>query len=87
MKTESPTNIDFITIEQEGIVGYHKAPVPQLFLVVEGKGWVEGENKQRVTIKSGQGVFWNKGEGHLSGSEMGLTALILQSEELVSPLG
>ena len=28
MKTESPTNIGFITIEQGGIVGYHKAPVP-----------------------------------------------------------
>ena len=87
MKTESPTTIGFITIEQGGIVGYHKAPVPQLFLVVEGQGWVEGENKQRVTIKSGQGVFWNKGEGHISGSELGLTALVLQSEGLVNPIG
>ncbi len=75
MKTESPTNIGFINIEQGGIVGYHKVPVPQLFIVVQGEGWVEGENKKRKAIKSGQGVFWNKGEGHISGSETGLIAL------------
>jgi quercetin dioxygenase-like cupin family protein len=86
MKTETPTNIGFINIEQGGVVGYHKAPVPQLFLVVEGEGWVEGEDKKRITIKRGQGVYWNKGEGHISGSEKGLTALVLQSEELESPL-
>jgi quercetin dioxygenase-like cupin family protein len=86
MKTESPTNIGFINIEQGGIVGYHKAPVPQLFLVVEGEGWVEGEDKKRKAVKSGQGVFWHKGEGHISGSETGLTALVLQSEKLKNPL-
>lgn len=86
MKTKSPTNIGFINIEQGGIVGYHKAPVPQLFIVVQGEGWVEGEDKKRIMIKSGQGVFWAKGEGHISGTETGLTALVLQSEELENPL-
>ncbi|KPB03762.1 cupin [Bacillus sp. CHD6a] len=86
MKTESPTNIGFIFIEKGGIVGYHKAPVPQLFLVIAGEGWVEGEDKQRKIVTSGEGVFWNKGEGHVSGSETGLTALVLQSEELINPL-
>ncbi|RIJ63338.1 cupin [Rummeliibacillus sp. TYF005] len=86
MKTQSPTNMGFINIEQGGIVGYHKAPVPQLFIVVEGEGWVEGEDQKRKAIKSGQGVFWKKGEGHISGSETGLTALVLQAEELENPL-
>ena len=86
MKTESPTNIGFITIEQGGIIGYHKAPVPQLFLVVQGQGWVEGEDENRVIIKSGQGVFWNKGEGHISGSELEkITALVLQSRGIGKP--
>jgi quercetin dioxygenase-like cupin family protein len=86
MKTGSPTNIGFIFIEKGGIVGYHNAPVPQLFLVIEGEGWVEGEDKQRIMVKSGEGVFWNKGEGHISGSETGLTALVLQSDDLINPL-
>lgn len=85
MRTDSPTNIGFINIEQGGIIGYHKAPVPQLFLVLEGEGWIEGADNNRITIKSGEGVFWNKGEGHISGSDTGLTALVLQSEELKNP--
>ena len=86
MKTASPTNIGFINIERGGIVGYHHAPVPQLFLVIEGEGWVEGEDKKRIMLKSGEGVFWAKDEGHISGTETGLTALVLQSEELENPL-
>ena len=85
MKTTSPTNIGFINIEQGGMVGYHQAPVPQLFLVIDGEGWIEGEDKKRKAIKSGQGVFWAKGEGHISGTETGLTALVLQSEQLENP--
>ena len=85
MKTESPANIGWITIDKGGIVGYHKAPVPQLFLVVAGQGWVEGEDEKRMPINSGQGVFWKKGEGHISGSERGLTALVIQAEDLAAP--
>jgi len=80
MKTESPTIIGLINIEKGGIVGYHKVPVPQLFLVVEG------EDGNRVMVKKGVGVFWNKGEGHISGSETGLTALVLQTDELENPI-
>ncbi|WHY69607.1 cupin domain-containing protein [Neobacillus sp. SuZ13] len=85
IKTEEPTNIGFIDIEQGGIVGYHIAPVPQLFIVIQGEGWIEGEDNTRITLKSGEGVFWEKGEGHTSGSETGLTALVLQSEKLTIP--
>lgn len=79
LRTEEPTNIGFINIEKDGIVGYHEAPVPQLFFVVQGEGWVEGEDGKRVMLKSGEGVFWRKGEGHISGSKTGLTALVVQS--------
>ncbi|GIN98808.1 hypothetical protein J6TS1_46780 [Siminovitchia terrae] len=85
LKTEEATNIGFIHIEPNGIVGYHEAPVPQLFIVVQGEGWVEGEDGQRVTLKSGEGVFWKKGDGHLSGSVKGMTALVIQSERLPNP--
>jgi quercetin dioxygenase-like cupin family protein len=85
VKTEEPTNIGFINIEKGGIVGYHKTPVPQLFIVVQGEGWVEGEDKTRITLNSGEGVFWEKGESHESGSDTGLTALVLQSEKLAMP--
>ena len=85
MKTEEPTNVGLMHIEEGGVLGYHEAPVPQLFILVEGDGWIEGENKKRIFLTSGEGVFWEKGEGHLSGSENGCTALVIQSEKLKFP--
>ena len=82
MKTMEPTNIGFIEIEKGGVLGYHDAPVPQLFILVQGEGWIEGEDKNRIMLKSGEGVFWKKGEGHSSGSDTGLTAIVIQSEKL-----
>lgn len=52
MKTEEPTNIGFIHIDKGGIVGYHKAPVPQIFIVVEGEGWVSGDDHKKITLKN-----------------------------------
>lgn len=84
-KTVEPTNIGLIHIEKGGVLGYHEAPVPQLFILVKGEGWIEGEDKKRIILKSGEGVFWGKGEYHSSGSESGLTALVIQSEKLEFP--
>ncbi|WP_241774594.1 MULTISPECIES: hypothetical protein [Lysinibacillus] len=36
MKTVEPTNIGFMYIEPGGVVGMHEAPVPQLFIVIQG---------------------------------------------------
>lgn len=85
IKTEEATNIGFIHIEPNGIVGYHEAPVPQLFVVVQGEGWIAGEDEKRITLKSGECVFWKKGEGHASGSTKGMAALVIQSERLPNP--
>jgi quercetin dioxygenase-like cupin family protein len=85
MKSVGSTNIGLMHLENGGELGYHAAPVPQLFILVEGEGWVEGEGKKKVMLKSGEGVFWKKGEGHASGSNTGFTALVLQSENLEIP--
>ncbi|PKG23468.1 cupin domain-containing protein [Niallia nealsonii] len=85
LKTEEQTNIGFMHIEPNGKVGYHQAPVAQLYIVVEGEGWIEGEDKKRIMLKSGEGVFWEEGEGHASGSDGGMTALVIQSVSLPKP--
>jgi len=82
MKTEVPANIGFIYIEPDGVVGMHEAPVPQLFIVIQGEGWVCGEDGKRVEMKTGDGVLWQQGEPHESGSTTGLTALVIQAEQL-----
>lgn len=65
-----------------GVIGYHQATMPQLFLVVQGAGWVRGEGPERRPIAPGQAAFWTGGEWHESGSETGMTAVVVESEAL-----
>ncbi|MFW7187651.1 MULTISPECIES: cupin [Lysinibacillus] len=81
-KTEVPTTIGFIYIEPGGVVGLHDAPIPQLFIVINGEGWISGEDAEKITIKTGQGVLWHQGQAHESGSITGLTALVIQAEQI-----
>ena len=67
---------------EQGRVGYHPAANPQLFMVVEGDGWVLGEDQRRVAIKPGEAAFWQKDEWHSSGTETGLKALVIEGEGL-----
>ncbi len=66
----------------DGRVGYHPAANPQLFMVVEGKGWVVGEDQKRVEIKPGQAAFWRKDEWHSCATEHGLSAIVIEGAGL-----
>ncbi|WP_433923049.1 hypothetical protein [Paenibacillus taichungensis] len=61
----------------------HPAVGEQVFLVLEGEGWVEGETGGRVAVRSGEAAYWTNGENHQSGSNKGLTALLFEGEELI----
>jgi quercetin dioxygenase-like cupin family protein len=62
----------------EGWIGYHQAAAPQLFLVVQGAGWVRSKSSDKISIKTGQAAYWEKGEWHESGTETGMTAIIIE---------
>ncbi|HAV75826.1 MAG TPA: cupin [Anaerolineae bacterium] len=67
-------------LEATGKIGYHQATIQQLFLVVQGEGWVRGESSNSLhSIKMGQAVYWEKGEWHESGTETGMTVIILEA--------
>lgn len=65
-----------------GLVGRHQAQGPQLFLVVQGHGWVSGNNSVRVPIAPGRAAFWLDGEWHEAGSDGGMDALVLEADAL-----
>jgi quercetin dioxygenase-like cupin family protein len=65
-----------------GIVGYHQATVRQLFLVVAGTGWVRGTDESRQPIAAGQAAYWEAGEWHESGSQDGMTAIVIEATTL-----
>jgi quercetin dioxygenase-like cupin family protein len=74
--------ISCMHIPAGGVVGYHQASVPQLFLVVAGEGWVRGEAPERTKVTTDYAAFWETGEWHESGSDAGMTAIVIEGEEL-----
>ena len=71
-----------IEIGPEGVVARHPAVGAQLFAVVRGSGWVSGGDGDRETIEAGEAVLWEPGEEHESGSDEGMTVLIVEAESL-----
>lgn len=79
---ESTFQVGCFHVEPGGVVGFHKATFPQLFMVVAGAGWVRGAEPERTSIAPGQAAFWEAGEWHESGSETGMTAIVIEAPAL-----
>ncbi|MCU5377369.1 cupin [Bacillus cereus] len=75
-------HIGAMHLRENGIIGYHEAVVSQLLLIVDGEGYVCGADKEKVKVKAGQAVFWEKSEFHETSTEKGLMAIVIESEEL-----
>jgi quercetin dioxygenase-like cupin family protein len=59
-------------------LGPHLAGYWQVFAVVDGAGWVSGNDQQRRDVAAGQAAVWEPGEVHESGSDAGMTAVLVQ---------
>jgi quercetin dioxygenase-like cupin family protein len=82
VRTQQPLQIGRMEFAPGGLCGYHQADPAQLFLVVEGSGWVRGASDERHAIAAGQAAFWEAGEYHESGSETGMVAMVIEGEVL-----
>lgn|SRR3954452_16451156 len=71
-----------LRVGPQGRVGYHQAVGPQLFLVVQGSGWVRDESSERIPISAGVAAYWTDGEWHESGSEAGMIVIVIEGEGL-----
>jgi quercetin dioxygenase-like cupin family protein len=81
-RTPGKVQIGCMHLAPGGVVGSHPAASPQLFLVVSGAGWVRGAEDERRPIAAGQAAFWHEGEGHASGTESGMSAIVIEGEGL-----
>jgi quercetin dioxygenase-like cupin family protein len=71
-----------IEVAPGGVVARHPAGMAQLFTVVSGSGWISGGDGAREPISAGEAVLWEPGEEHESGSDEGMTALVVEAESL-----
>ena len=81
--TDRPAQFGFMHLEENGIIGFHQAVVPQLLLIINGEGWVRGKEATKFFVKAGDAVFLGK---RRMATEKGLTAFVIESEELVPSL-
>jgi len=71
-----------VRLGPDGKIGEHPTGFGQLFLVIEGSGWVSGADGKRMEISAGEGAYFARGETHLKGSDVGMTAIMIQVKEL-----
>ena len=68
-------------IGKGGFIPRHPTTEPQLFIVVEGSGWVSGDDGRKVSIQANQAAYWAPGEVHESGTDVGMKVIIAHSNE------
>lgn len=76
------THVHSLRFDPGGVIGRHPAGPAQLFIVVEGAGWVEGGDGVRTPIAAGQAAYIAAGESHAKGSETGMSVVMVQVETL-----
>ncbi len=79
-RSEEPTRFACFHIGPGGFIPRHPAVGPQLFVIVNGSGWVSGDDQKRVPIRAGRAAFWAAGESHESGTDPGMTAIVVECE-------
>ena len=68
--------------EPGGRLRRHPATIPQILAVLEGSAEVSGADGVDERIEPGEAVFWHGGEEHEARSADGLTALVIEGENL-----
>jgi len=77
------TDIKCAHLSPGGIIGFHQTTKDQLFVVVQGEGWVRGEaHESQCSIKAGQAAFWDEGEWHESGTETGMVIILIEGDKI-----
>jgi len=76
------THTYMVRIEAGGIIDRHEAGFGQLWIIVEGSGWVAGGDDQRLEVSLGDVAFFERGEQHAKGSDQGMTAVMIQIYDL-----
>jgi quercetin dioxygenase-like cupin family protein len=71
-----------VYFEVGGEIGPHEAGFGQIFLAIDGSGWVAGGDGVRAALSEGQAALIRRGETHSKGSETGMTAVMIQVRDL-----
>lgn len=75
-------SVGVLQVSPGGVLGRHPAAAGQVVVVAAGTGWVSGGDGARVPVGVGDAVFWPGGTEHSSGSEAGMTLVVVEADGL-----
>ena len=75
------THAHFLSFQPGGAIGPHPAGFSQLLIPLSGAGWVAGPDGSQRGLRPGQLAWITRGETHSKGSDVGMTALMVQIQE------
>jgi quercetin dioxygenase-like cupin family protein len=78
------TELTWLIVDPGGSLARHVAGRDQLFVVVEGSGWLEVEG-ERTELTVGQSGMIRQGQDHAKGSATGMVALVVQAPGIEAP--
>jgi len=81
-RASGAVRVSLLQLAADAVVGAHPAASPQLFLVVAGSGWTRSGEEPRSPVAAGEAALWDVDELHESGSEHGLTAVIVEADAI-----
>ncbi len=79
---DGEAHVAVIRFEPGGVIGPHTAGFGQLFVPLEGSGWIAGGDGEPAAIAPGTAGYVERGEIHSKGSDTGMTALMIQVRDL-----
>jgi quercetin dioxygenase-like cupin family protein len=82
LMSQSASRFACFHIGKGGFIPRHPTTEPQLFVVVEGSGWVSGDDGRKVPIQANQAAYWAPGEVHESGTDAGMKVIIAHADPL-----
>ena len=77
LQLDNRAEVNAVYIHPGENVRVQQVMTQQMFLFVDGEGWVKHEAGERKSVKQGQAVFWGESELPESGTETGMTAVII----------
>jgi hypothetical protein len=77
LQLDNKAEVNAVYIHPGEHVSVKQAMTQQLFLLVDGTGWVQNNFGERKTVQQGQAIFWGESELPESGTDSGMTAVII----------
>ena len=84
LQLDNNAKVNAVYLHPNERISHQQALTQQLLLVVDGEGWMMSRTNELSTIRAGQAIFWEANEIQESGTETGITAVIIEGEKIDS---